>query len=50
MVLLEWLSPLSAPQFAVAPKLLVVPPWELKAHLLVGFEAPSQESTTSTSR
>jgi len=46
MVLLEWMSPLSALQFVAAPQLLEVPPLELKATLLVGSEAPSQESTS----
>lgn len=49
MVLLEWLSPLFAPQFVVSPQLLEVPPLELKAPLLLGSKSPSQESITSLS-
>ncbi len=45
MVLLERMYPLSAPQFVASPQLIKVPPLELKAPLLVGSKAPSQEST-----
>jgi len=49
MVLLKWLSPISAPQFMDALQLLDVPPLELKSPLLVGLEAPSQDSIVSLS-
>jgi len=47
MVMLEWLSTISAPKFLVAPQLPEVPPLDLKYPILMGSEPPSQEITTS---